>query len=81
MIDTNGELSTTFDFSNKNVYCSCGVTHKNEYFIYGSRQVKTRQQVLKVIGCRLESLADLNFNHQEGTCASSNEIVLGPGDT
>ena len=74
LIDTAGELSTTFDFNGKEVYESCGVTFWNKYFIFGGD--KNKRQILKVEDCGLISFGKIEFDHFRGACGSTDDVVV-----
>ena len=77
MIDENGELSTSFDFNDQEVYRACGVTHENNLFIYGGDYYSDLQrQVLQVIDCGLTSIGTIPFDHEYGACDSANELIV-----
>ena len=50
------------------VYYSCTLTWKNELFVFGGSPKKT--QVSKIVGCRLEPVGELLFDHYYGGCAN-----------
>ena len=75
LISAMGELSIAFESNVHEVDKSCGVTHENNFFIYGG--VVNRKQVLQLINCGLTFIGALPFNHFMGACDSSNgRIVL-----
>merc|ERR1711970_1325419 len=76
MIGTEGELSVAFDLKDDEVYRSCGVSHENEFFIYGGDR-GPRKQILKLANCSLKRIGTLEFVHERGAWSSSNgKIVL-----
>ena len=74
MIGADGEQPTSFSFNGHEVYASCGVTHENNYFIYGDDDLM--RQVLKLDNCGLTKLEPLPFNHHRGACGSSNGTIF-----
>ena len=74
LIDTVGELSTTFDLNGQEVHNSCGVTFQNEHFIFGGDQKK--RQILKVNQCGLISIGSTPFDHFRGACGSTDDVIL-----
>ena len=56
------------------MYLSCGVTHENNFFIYGGESNK--RQVLQLVDCALTLLGTIPFNHEHGTCGSSNGLIV-----
>ena len=74
LIGETGELSTTFDLNNKEVESSCGVTHENNFFIYGGEENK--RQVLQLNDCSLSNIGSIPFNHELGACDSSNGLII-----
>ena len=54
------------------MYKSCGVTHENNYLIYGGRE---KRQILKLVDCGLTSIGELDFDHDKGACASSDGVI------
>lgn len=82
IIDSNGkEELPTNDFmflfgENTEVYTSCHVTFRGDLFIYGG--VNQRNQVSKLVGCKLERIFTLPFSHYYGSCANheDKEIFL-----
>ena len=80
MISADGEQSTSFSFDGHEVFASCGVTHENNYFIYGGDGGKdasdaVRRQVLKLDNCGLTNLKPLTFDYNRGACGSSNGVI------
>ena len=74
MISADGEQSTSFSFDGHEVYTSCGVTHENNYFIFGGGG-NVMRQVLKLDNCGLTNLKPLPFNYIRGACGSSNGAI------
>ena len=50
---------------------SCGVTHENNFFIYGGLR-----QVLQLIDCSLSYIGSIPFNHDLGACDTSNGVIV-----
>ena len=75
LIDTGGELSTTFDLNGHEVYHSCGVTFKNKHYIFGGYE-KIMRQILEIDDCKLKSLGLIPFDHLTGACGSTNEMIF-----
>lgn len=46
----------------------CAVTWRNEFFIFGGRSQD--KQISKLIGCQLQRVGQLAFNHQFAACAN-----------
>ena len=64
------DFSFTFG-KNTEVYKSCSVTWRGEFFIFGGFDDK--KQITKLNGCRLERVGSLSFDHYGGTCAVVND--------
>ena len=63
------DRSINFQFGeNTEVKYSCGVTFRNEHFIFGGNTLKT--QISQVVGCKLKNIGQLTFQHQLGGCAN-----------
>ena len=75
MINTAGELSTTFAFNGHEVYYSCGVTFRNNYFIFGG-ETKNRDQILELKDCGLQNIGTLKFSHYYGACGSRGGVIV-----
>ena len=73
LIGTVGELSMTFDISAEAVYQSCGVTFRNEHFIFGGT---TPRQVLQVEGCGLVKVGTIPFDLRYGACTATSEVIV-----
>ena len=72
--DFNFEIDEEAGVSN-----SCSLTWKNELYVFGGDiGSETNTQISKVTSCRLETIAQLAFNHVYGDCVNvaSNIIVL-----
>ena len=80
LIDTTGELSTTFDLNGHKIAGSCGVTFRNEYFIFGGSpkaEVQNSRRILQLQDCGLIQInSDLSFDHRSGPCGSTNEVII-----
>ena len=63
-------MSTAFDLNNKEVRDSCGVTHENNFFIYGGQSNK--RQVLQLTDCSLSNIGSIPFNHYRG----ANRLII-----
>ena len=74
LIDTVGELSTTFDFNGAEVYASCGVTFQNKHYIFGG--FANKRQIRQVSDCGLISMGTLDFDHYLGACGSTGGAVV-----
>ena len=70
----------SIEHNGKKVYGSCAVTHENRQYIFGGADFDhgkaNNQQVLMLIDCRLNAIAELRFNHVYGACGSSNGIIV-----
>ena len=83
LIDTEGELETTFGMNGQEVYCSCGVTFRNKQYIFGG-QYTNNKQILQVKNCGLYNIGSLDFVHYHAACGSTDEVMVlcfGTGDT
>ena len=58
------------------VYLSCGLTWRNQHYIFGGSSKKT--QISTIRNCKLEVVGQLSFNHYMGACANvaDNQIYL-----
>ena len=74
LIDTKGELLTTFEFDGQEVDRSCGVTYQNKHLIFGGKVNK--RQILQVDECGLTKLGNLPFDHNQGACGSTEAVVI-----
>merc|ERR1711935_785802 len=74
LIDTVGELSTSFDLNSQNVYGSCGVIFRNRQFIFGGNLNK--RQILQINDCDLVEIGSISFDHSRGACSSNNEVIV-----
>ena len=74
LIDTVGELSTTFDFNRHQVYKGCGVEFQNKQYIFGSD--KNKRQVLRIDDCGFVKLNELAFDHWAGACGSTDDVIV-----
>ena len=61
---------------NTQVRYSCGLTWRNQHFIFGGDSQK--KQISKIKNCKLELVGQLDFNHYDGGCANvgDNRIYL-----
>ena len=76
LIGETGELSTAFDFQDfQSVFESCGVTHENNFFIYGGRY-ENKRQVLQLTDCSLSNIGSIPFDHWYGACDSTNGTIV-----
>ena len=58
-----------FDYeTGTQVYGSCAITFKNEYFIFGGNS--EYNQLAKIVDCKLQKIGKLIFNHYNGGCAN-----------
>ena len=74
LIDTVGELSTTFNFDGHELYRSCGVTFRNKGFIFGGEVNK--RQILQLDDCGLVNIGSTPFDYDFGACCSTDEVIL-----
>ena len=74
LIDTKGELLTTFEFNGQEVDRSCGVTYQNKHLIFGGKVNK--RQILQVDECGLTKLGNLPFDHMLGACGSTEDVMI-----
>ena len=74
LIDSTGELSTTFDLDGQEVYMSCGVTFQNKQYIFGGD--KNKRQVLQIDDCGLNKLGLIPFDHRSGACGSTSGVIV-----
>ena len=63
-----------FDLNYQEVKSSCGVTHENNFFIYGGESNK--RQVLQLVDCALTLFGTIPFDHGFGPCGSSNGLIV-----
>ena len=66
-----------FEFGeNTEVHNSCGLTFRNQYFVFGGNSFKT--QISQIINCQLKRIGQLEFNHDDGGCANvgNNRVYL-----
>ena len=61
---------------NTEVFHSCGLTFKNQHFVFGGSSFKA--QISQIIDCQLKQIGTLAFNHDYGGCANvrNNQIYL-----
>ena len=81
LIDTENELSTNFDMNGQEVYGSCGVTFKNNYYIFGGQY--TSMRILQVSACYLINIGSLGFYSSLGASGSNEDVMVlcfGSGD-
>ena len=81
LIDTENELSTYFDMNGQEVYGSCGVTFKNNYYIFGGQY--TSMRILQVSACYLINIGSLGFYSSLGASGSNEDVMVlcfGSGD-
>jgi len=65
------ELSFEIE-SGVQVYASCGVQFKGNFYVYGSHSYfGNQQQIAQVSNCSLKHIATLEFDHFEGSCAAT----------
>ena len=74
LIDTKGELLTTFEFNGQEVDRSCGVTYQNKHLIFGGKVNK--RQILQVDECGLIKLGSLPFDLCIGACGSTEDFMV-----
>ena len=74
LIDTVGNLSTTFDFSGQELSQSCGVTFRNKHLIFGGD--KAPRQVVQVEDCGLVSIGTIPFNLIYGACGATEDAIV-----
>ena len=74
LIETAGELSTSFKTSGQEVYDSCGVTFQNKQYIFGGNTNK--RQVLQIEDCGLIRIGTTEFDHVRGACGSTNTMIV-----
>ena len=73
--DASGRVDTNTGFTfgeNTSVFEVCSVTFQNEFYIYGGKGSFARQ-ISKIVGCRLDRVGTLPFDHQYATCATSGD--------
>ena len=56
------------------VYHSCSVTWRNDFYIFGGN--KNKNQISMLNGCKLERIGTLEFEHWLGACAVANHQIL-----
>ena len=74
LIDTAGELSTTFDFDGYKIERSGGVTFQNKQYIFGGRF--NSQQILRLDDCGLVSIGLTPFVHYYGASGSTDAMII-----
>merc|ERR1711935_1059920 len=74
LIETSGEVLTSFRFGGKEVFASCGVTFQNKYFIFGG--LDNKRQILQINDCSLTSVGLTPFEHFFGACGSTDTMVI-----
>ena len=78
--DSNGKIEyggTDFDFThgpNTEVYESCSLTWRGDFYIFGGSRQKT--QIAKLSGCELERIGSLLFDHKRGACTNDNDKLI-----
>ena len=73
--DSNGKEDYDFDFKygeGTEVYLSCSVTWRGEFFIFGGWD--RMQQVSKLVGCEMKRIGSLGFKHFRGACGNIGEF-------
>ena len=74
MIDSAGEVMTTFKFNGQEVYRSCGVVFQNKQYLYGGQKYK--KQILQISNCDLISIGSFSFFLEHGACGSTDETIF-----
>ena len=74
LIDTVGNLPTSFDFTGYEFSQSCGVTFRNKHLIFGD--TKNPRQVIQVENCGLISTGTIPFDHIHGACGSNDGVIV-----
>ena len=72
------DRNINFDFAeNTEVAYSCGLTFRNQYFVFGGGSIGS-SQISQVIDCQLKRIGQLSFDFEEGGCANvrNNRIYL-----
>ena len=76
--DANGlqdlNVTVTFD-ENTAIYSSCTMTFMNEFYVFGGNSAYSgdRRQISKLVGCQLQRIGTLEFDHDRGACANVND--------
>ena len=66
-----------FDFvfqDDTEVFNSCSVTYRGEFYVFGGKIERT--QISKVKNCSLQRIGSLSFNFSDGGCAAVNENAI-----
>ena len=69
----NGNVFMVFD-EDTEVFHSCSLTWRNQFFVFGGDQEK--RQVSKLSGCRLSLVGTLAFDHVEAGCSNVGDEVI-----
>ena len=60
---------------NTSTYGACSITWRNELYVFGGHG-EFRRQVSKLDGCTLTRIKSLDFDHDFGACANSNDDLV-----
>ena len=75
--DSTGKVEyagTDFSFtygSNTEAVCSCAITWRGNFYIFGGQSEKT--QIAKLNGCQMERVGSLAFSYYYGACSNIND--------
>ena len=73
MFNSTGFVDRNFLFlfdDHTSVYESCGLTFRNEFYIFGGEGFGQTRQLSKIEGCKLKRIGSLTFDHQYGSCTN-----------
>ena len=59
---------------NTEVYMSCSINWRGEFYVFGGSTLTT--QISKLNGCALERIGTLDFQHEFGACANVKEEAI-----
>ena len=73
--DANGREDYNFYFrfaENTSVSVGCSVAFQNEFYVFGGGTHNDRRQISKLVGCNLQRIGTLEFDHERGACTNFN---------
>ena len=77
LVDANGRndanIFMVFDEGTE-VYHSCSLTWRNEFFVFGGDQ--QNRQISKLSGCRLSLVGTLAFDHYRAACSNVDDEAI-----
>ena len=67
----------TFSYEDYLFHQACSLTWQGEFFIFGGFGSRnSREQILKISGCKLEQIGSLEFKHDYGGCANVDDRLV-----